>query len=66
MNSYGTNNVMNTLSKQEIFSPDKKENAGIAALYRGFLTMYGVKRTAFDRDVNKLLVPKNKGAVGNG
>ena len=49
---------MSTLSKLEIFSPDEKENAGLAALSRGFLTTYGGKRAAFDRAVSKLLVRK--------
>ena len=56
---------MNALAKQEIFPPDEKENAGIAALSRGFLTTYGGKRAASDRDAHKLLLPR-KGAVGNG
>ena len=35
---------MNTPSKRENFSSDAKENAGIAALCRGFLTMADGKR----------------------
>ena len=61
----GRNNLMSTLSKLEIFSPDEKENAGLAGLSRGFLTTYGGKRAASDRDAHKLLLPR-KGAVGNG
>ena len=56
---------MSTLSKLEIFSPDEKENAGLAGLSRGFMTTYGGKRAASDRDAHKLLLPR-KGAVGNG
>ena len=48
---------MNAPKKHEIFSSDEKEKAGIAALCRGFLTMYGGKKTAFTRDGHKSVVP---------
>ena len=48
---------MSAPASGEIFSPDEEENAGIAALCRGFLTKYDGKRTAVARDVNKLEVP---------
>ena len=38
--------VMNASLKVEIFLSDAKENAGIAALCRGFLTTPDGKRTA--------------------
>ncbi len=34
---------MNPPAKREVFLTDEEENAGIAALCRGFLTMYGGK-----------------------
>ena len=40
----GTDDAMNAPTNKSIFLPDEKENAGIAALCRGFLTMYGGKR----------------------
>ena len=36
--------LMNAPPKQEVFLSDAKENVGIAALCRGFLTMYDKKR----------------------
>ena len=51
---------MNTPPRRGIFLPDEEENAGIAALCRGFLTKYDGKRTAVARDVNKLEVPSPK------
>ncbi len=41
--------------KLEIFPSGAKENAGIAALCRGFLTKAGEKSTVLARDVNKVL-----------
>ena len=46
---------MNTPPKLEIFPSGAKENAGIAALCRGFLTKPGEKSTVLARDVNKVL-----------
>ncbi len=37
---------MNTPKKQELFSSNEKENAGIAVLCRGFLTLFDGKRAA--------------------
>ncbi len=37
---------MNTPTKQELFSSNEKENAGIAVLCRGFLTLFDGKRAA--------------------
>ena len=48
---------MSAPASGEIFSLDEEENAGIAALCRGFLTMYGGKKTAFTRDGHKSVVP---------
>ena len=42
--------------KGEFFSSDEKENAGIAALYRVFLTMYDEKKAALARDASKSAV----------
>ena len=44
---------MNTPIKQEIFSSNEEENAGIVELFRGFLTKPGEKRVPLARDVNK-------------
>ena len=51
---------MNAPKKHEIFSPDEKENAGIAALCRGFLTMYDGKRAALLGVAHKSVVTKEK------
>jgi hypothetical protein len=41
----GAANLMNTPPRLECFSAGAKENAGIAALYRGFLTRPGGKKS---------------------
>ncbi len=48
---------MNTPTKQELFSSNEKENAGIAVLCRGFLTLFDGKRAALTRDVSKAAPP---------
>ena len=45
------------MPKQENLLLDEKENAGIAALCRGFLTKYSDKRSVLAREVNKAAVP---------
>ena len=53
----GAAHLMSAPAKLEIFLSGEKENAGIAALCRGFLTMYGGKRTALAEDAHKSAVP---------
>ncbi|NCB76258.1 MAG: hypothetical protein EOM42_04045 [Negativicutes bacterium] len=48
---------MNTPQNIGIFSPNEKEKAGIASLFRGFLTKQDGKRACLARDVNQSLVP---------
>ncbi len=48
---------MSTPKMREIFPSGAKENTGIAALCRGFLTKSDGKRSAFARDVNKAVIP---------
>ena len=57
MNQKGAANLMNAPPKSEVFSSDAKENAGIAALCRGFLTKHDAKRAALVRDEHAALVP---------
>ena len=44
---------MSAPAKLEIFLSGEKENAGIAALCRGFLTMDDGKRAALSRDAHR-------------
>ena len=47
LNSQGSADLMSAPPGQEIFPPGKKKNAaGIAALFQGFLTQPGGKRIA--------------------
>ena len=45
--------LMSAPAKLEIFLSGEKENAGIAALCRGFLTMDDGKRAALSRDTHR-------------
>ncbi|MEA4835611.1 MAG: hypothetical protein VB133_10805 [Anaeromusa sp.] len=48
---------MSAPASGEIFSLDEEENAGIAALCRGFLTTYSGKSTPLPRDAHELVAP---------
>ena len=48
---------MDAPPKKEVFASGEKENAGIAALCRGFLTKHDAKRAALVRDEHAALVP---------
>ena len=54
---------MNAPPKQKIFPSDAKENAGIAVLWRGFLTKPDEKRSVLVRAVSKASAPKIKKAL---
>lgn len=54
---------MNTQTKQELFSSNEQENAGIAVLCRGFLTLFDGKRTALTRNVSKAAPPPSKSSL---
>ena len=49
----GAAHLMSAPAKLEIFLSGEKENAGIAALCRGFLTMDDGKRAALSRDAHR-------------
>ena len=55
--------VMSTPPNQKIFVSGAKENAGIAALCRGFLTKTDGKRSGLARDANKSAVSKKDGRL---
>ena len=48
---------MDAPPKLEIFPSGAKENAGIAALCRGFLTKSGEKKMDLSRDAHKAAAP---------
>ena len=51
---------MSAPKNRRFFGSDAKENGGIAALCRGFLTKSGVKRSGLPRDANKSAALKKK------
>ena len=53
----GADALANTSPKQEFFSLNAKENAGIVELCRGFLTKFGGKRSVLAQDVSNTAAP---------